>query len=87
LLGYPGSSPNPLPGKMAAPSRPWARGAKGCFRGPSVRRRAAVWRYAARRLNEAAADKDSLPDAEGPLTRALKTDGLVSIVLAADAIG
>ncbi len=44
---------------------------------PPVHRRGAVWQYAAELLNEAAADKDSMPDAETQLTRALNAEGLV----------
>jgi hypothetical protein len=44
---------------------------------PPIHRRGAVWQYAAELLNEAAADKDSVPDAEAQLERALKAEGLI----------
>jgi hypothetical protein len=44
---------------------------------PELHRRKAVWRRAAELLSEAAADRDSLPDAEAKFTRALQAEGLI----------
>ena len=44
---------------------------------PPLHRRGAIWQYAAKLLEEAAADKDSVPDAEAQLTRALKAEWLI----------
>jgi hypothetical protein len=41
---------------------------------PPLHRRWDVWRYAAELLNEAAADKDTVPDAEAQLMRALRAE-------------
>ena len=45
---------------------------------PSIQRREPIWRCAAELLNEAAADKNSVPNAEAQLTRALTAGGLIS---------
>jgi hypothetical protein len=46
---------------------------------PPLHRRGTVWRYAAELLNEAAADKASVPhaDAEAQLMLTLKAEGLI----------
>ena len=44
---------------------------------PPIHRHSAVWQYAAKLLNEAVEDKDSLADAVAQLERALKADGLI----------
>jgi hypothetical protein len=44
---------------------------------PEIHRREAVWRRAAELLSEAAADRDSLPDADAQLRRALKAEALI----------
>jgi hypothetical protein len=44
---------------------------------PVAHRRGAVWQYAAELLNEAAADRDTVLNAEAQLTRALKAEGLI----------
>ncbi len=44
---------------------------------PPIHRRGPVWRFAAELLNEAAADRASVPDAEAKFTRALQAEGLI----------
>ena len=44
---------------------------------PPLHRRGPVWRFAAEVLNEAAADRASVPDAEAKFTRALQVEGLI----------
>ena len=44
---------------------------------PPIHRRGPVWRYAAEVLNEAAADRASIDDAETQLSRALSAEGLI----------
>jgi hypothetical protein len=44
---------------------------------PPIHRRGPIWRFAAEVLNEAAADRASVPDSEAKFTRALKAEGLI----------
>jgi hypothetical protein len=44
---------------------------------PPIHRRAVVWQSAAELLNEAATDRDSVPEAGAQLTLALKAEGLL----------
>jgi hypothetical protein len=44
---------------------------------PPIHRRSPVWRFAAEVLNEAAADRTSVSDAEAKFARALQVEGLI----------